>query len=163
MGHVLANKSHSTSNVIQDLMVMISHADLDDRSVHAALASLKAADDANERRNRVVHDMWMSDGSPSDGDPNVYSIQRSRTTVRKPDAQPSPPRQPETRDLAYVDDALVRLTRASIRCSRCTGHCGICCPSTRVRVAHTWPVMPCTCSGSETSPNGRSQWRTSSP
>jgi hypothetical protein len=102
----------STVRLIDDCRVMLDHACLDEVVLQAARAALQAGFDANQDRNRVVHDHWLRDSAQDTATPCRPPSWRA-FRVKKGTLGPistDPPR-----DLAWVESALDRLQRAQTR------------------------------------------------
>jgi hypothetical protein len=111
LGVYLHSEITSTDRLANECKLMIRKAAVGPTVAAAAQGALDAAKAANERRNRVVHDMWLRDVDASEDQPPRWSAFRVyrgelNITAREDD---------QARDLAYLDAALTLMTRTRIR------------------------------------------------
>jgi hypothetical protein len=111
LGMFLSGGVLSVARLIEDIQIMLAKADLDPEILVAAKSALAAARDANEVRNRVVHDMWLPhpELQPVDGQVRWLTSRPQRGHLNSVSAAGS------TRDLSYVADALAAQRRAQLR------------------------------------------------
>ena len=106
----LANNNPSTNTLVEDCRLMLRKAVLEDDFREAASKVLAAAKQANEVRNRVIHDMWFADLSvDAPQDPLTWvTFRNARGELGRLVAEPP-------RDLTFLDDALKTLQRTTLR------------------------------------------------
>lgn len=111
LGMFLSGGVLSVARLIEDIQIMLAKADLTSEIHAAAKSALSAAKDANEVRNRVVHDMWLPhpESKPVDGQVRWLTSRPQRGHLNSVSPAGS------TRDLSYVADALASQRRAQLR------------------------------------------------
>ena len=97
-----------TDRLVEDCKLMIKAARLDDTELTAAASeALGAAKEANQVRNRVVHDMWMRE---LDHPPDVPRWTQFRAVRGELGLQGE-----FTKDMGYIEAAQTQLLRATVR------------------------------------------------
>lgn len=104
----LASNSRSTHYLIVDCKKMLTKSGVKQSIIDAGISALTAANEANEERNRVVHDRWVQNPNQ---DPSAKTqflrLQKEKDTLNGFKVS--------TRDLDSVKKSAQNLTRAFIR------------------------------------------------
>jgi hypothetical protein len=111
LGVYLTSRVSSTNSLVHDCRTMLAKAGLDPDVHAAAQGALVAAKEANELRNRVVHDMWMREPEADQQEQPKWTTFRTIKWGMGAEASDPP------RDLAFLDHAVDRLARTNLRVS----------------------------------------------
>jgi len=111
LGMFLSGGVVSVTRLIEDVRTRLAKADLDSGLLEAAGSALTAAKEANELRNRVVHDMWLlhPDSQLVDGQVQWLTSRPQKGHLNRVSHVGS------LRDLTYVTEALTSQRRAQLR------------------------------------------------